>query len=242
MGPDASFDEKEDEADVDTVCTIKTVSLHLDPTDPGTMAKESAKDPVIANVMRFTREGWPPKDKREASNGSSIEDFRKVAVSLSTAHGCLLYGSRVVIPLSLRPQVLQLHHLGHFGMQRMKQLARTAVYWPRIDADIVDLCHRCTACAEHQIQRPKPANHPWMLPERPWSRVHVDHAINFLGSNWLLLIDAYSKYPCIHLTTSTSTKSNHRTAGARFCSFWLSTYNCLRQCYFFLFRGVPGMV
>ena len=63
VGPDASFDEGEDDADVDTVCTIKTVSLQLDPTDPGTMAKESAKDPVIANVMRFTREGWPPKDK-----------------------------------------------------------------------------------------------------------------------------------------------------------------------------------
>ena len=99
MGPDASFDE-EDEADVDTVCTIKM--------DPGTMAKELAKDLVIANVMRFTRGGWPPKDNREASNDGSIEDFRKVAVSLSTAHGCLLYGSRVVILLSLRSQVLQL--------------------------------------------------------------------------------------------------------------------------------------
>ena len=34
----------------------------------------------------------------------------------------------------------------------------------------------------------------------------MDHAINFLGSNWLVLIDAYSKNPCIHPTTSTSTK------------------------------------
>ena len=48
-----------------------TLSLQLDPTDPGAMAKESAKDPVIANVMRFTRDGWPPKDKREASNDGS---------------------------------------------------------------------------------------------------------------------------------------------------------------------------
>eukprot|EP00731_Ephydatia_muelleri_P004512 Em0002g688a len=49
VGPDISFDQDEDVADVDTVCTIKTVSLQQDPTDPGTMAKESAKDPVIAN-------------------------------------------------------------------------------------------------------------------------------------------------------------------------------------------------
>ena len=142
-----------------------------------------------------------------------------MAVSLSTANGCLLYGSRVVIPPSLRPQVLQLLHLGHFGMQRMKQLARTAVYWPRIDADIVDLCHQCTACAEHQIKPPKPANHPWMLPEKPWSRVHVDHAINILGSNWLVTIDAYSKYPCIHPTTSTSTKSTTELLEQDFAHF-----------------------
>ena len=37
--------------------------------------------------------------------------------------------------------------------------------------------------------------------------MHVDQAINFLGSNWLVLIDAFSKYPCIHPTSSTSTKS-----------------------------------
>ena len=46
-----------------------------------------------------------------------------------------------------------------------------------------------------------------MFPEKPWSRVHVDHAINFLGSNWLLLTDAYSNYPCIHQTSSTSSKA-----------------------------------
>ena len=43
-----------------------------------------------------------------------------------------------------------------------------------------------------------------MLPEKPWSRIHVDHAINFMGNNWLIVTDAYSKYPCTHQTISTS--------------------------------------
>ena len=46
-----------------------------------------------------------------------------------------------------------------------------------------------------------------MLPEKPWSWVHVDHAVNFMGTNWLIMIDAYSKYPCIHATSSTSTRA-----------------------------------
>ena len=54
VGPDANFDGEEGDADVDTVYTIKTVSLQLKPTDPGTLAKESAKDPIISSVMRYT--------------------------------------------------------------------------------------------------------------------------------------------------------------------------------------------
>ena len=80
-------------------------------------------------------------------------------------------------------------------MQRMKQLARTAVYWPGIDNDIVALCRSCVTCAEHQNAPPKSPVHPLVLPEKPWSRLHIDHAVNFLGQNWLVVTDAYTKYP-----------------------------------------------
>ena len=162
-------------------------------------------------------------------------------MSYSTVHGCLLHGNRVVIPPSLQPQVLELLHLGHFGIQRMKQLACTAVYWPRIDTDITNQCHRCQTCAEHQTKPAKPANHPWMLPEKPWSRIHVDHAINFLGTNWLVLVDAYSKYPCIHPTTSTSTKATTDLLEQDFAHFWVPAHNHLK-CYIILFGGVSSMV
>ena len=83
--------------------------------DPAALQKETATDAVIPQVMRFTREGWPQKN-----NNVDVEKYRKLADSLSTLHGCLLYGTRVVIPSTLRPQVLKLLHEGHFGIQRMK--------------------------------------------------------------------------------------------------------------------------
>ena len=104
-------------------------------------------------------------------------------------------------------QVLQLLHLGHFGMQRMKQLARSSAYWPDMNSNIEDMCRSCTSCAEHQNDPPKQSDHPWMVPEKPWSRIHIDHAINFLGTNWLIVVDAFSKYPCIHSTASITSKA-----------------------------------
>ena len=211
-GADTQFDEKESNADTDSICTIKTIALQLNPRDPGILKKETAKDSVLSTAMRYTREGWPlgkiQKETQVADNiAYTVDNFKKIRDSLTVSNGCLFYGARVCIPVSLQLQVLDILHIGHFGIQRMKQLARTAVYWPGIDSCIDELSHSCQTCAEHQNKPPKQLVHPWMFPEKPWSRVHVDHAINFLGSNWLVLTDAYSNYPCIHSTTSTSTKA-----------------------------------
>ena len=201
---DSQFDGEESEDDIEMVCAITSLSEKVTPKDQTSLKRLTSQDPVLSLVIRFTREGWPAKKDDE---GSEMQRYRQLADSLTICNGCLLLGNRVVIPASMRRQILEHLHLGHFGMQKMKQLARTAVYWPRMDDDIEATCRQCVPCGEHQNKPPKPAIHPWMLPEKPWSRLHLDHAINFLGTNWLLLTDAYSKYPCIHPTQSVSAKS-----------------------------------
>jgi len=127
--------------------------------------------------MQYTREGWLT---RLDSNGP-VKKFRKIAESLSTCSACLLYGYRVMIPLNLRKQFLLILHERHFVMQRMKQLGETAVIGQNIDADIMDLCRKCITCGEHQNEPTKADVHPWMLLEKPCSRIHVAHTINFMG-------------------------------------------------------------
>ena len=210
---DTSFDGEEMEDDVDSVCLVRTISRQINPDNPLLVVRETAKDPILAQVMRFVKEGWPHAFSEE------LKDFKKLENSLSTENGCVFYGLRVIIPSTLRNHSLKLLHLGHFGMQRMKQLARSTVYWPRIDFDIEDLCRKCTSCGQFQNKPDKPSIHPWMMPEKPWSRLHLDHAINFLGRNWLVLVDAYSKYPCIHPTTSTSSKSTTAILEQEFAHF-----------------------
>ena len=147
------------------------------------------------------------------------EEFCKVADFLSVEHGCLLYRTGVVIPQSLPKQVIDILHTSHFGIEKMKHLARTAVYWTGLDSDIKEQCRNCTSCGEHQNKPPKMKNHQWMLPEKPWIRVHVDHAVNFMGNNWLVIVDAYSKYPSIYPTTTVSSKSTMALLEEMFAHF-----------------------
>ena len=184
------------------MCTIRVINSQLQPPSRNQLKDATNRDPVLSEVKRYVREGWPQK-----IDSTEVQEFKKYAASLSVRDDCLINGNRVVIPEAMQPQILDILHLGHFGMQRMKQLARSSVYWPHIDSQIEDTCRGCVSCAEHQNKPPKPANHPLMMPEKPWSRIHVDHAINFMGNNWLIVTDAYSKYPCIHQTSSTSTQA-----------------------------------
>ncbi|XP_066963229.1 uncharacterized protein [Macrobrachium rosenbergii] len=53
---------------------------------------------------------------------------------------------------------------------------------------------------------PKPVRlHPWEYPQRAWQRLHLDFAGSFLDHYYLILVDAYSKYPeIIPVTTTTA--------------------------------------
>ena len=148
-----------------------------------------------------------------------MSSFKQLKDSLSCESGCLFYGSRLVIPLKLQSSVLQILHQGNFGVQRIKQLSRTALYWPGLDAQIMDMCRSCHACMKHQNNPPQAPIHPWMMPEKCWSRVHIDHSVNFMGHTWLVLVDAYSKYPIVHVTSSTSSKATIQLLEEDFVNF-----------------------
>uniref|UniRef100_H3ARR4 Uncharacterized protein n=1 Tax=Latimeria chalumnae TaxID=7897 RepID=H3ARR4_LATCH len=97
--------------------------------------------------------------------------------------GCLLWGSRVVVPLTLQEQVLSELHNGHACF----------VWWPKVDMDIETKVKQCNAC---QQTRDVPLRLPYIAgdPERPWSRIHIDYASPFMGKMSLVVVDAHSKW------------------------------------------------
>ncbi|BHF65205.1 hypothetical protein SprV_0200821500 [Sparganum proliferum] len=115
--------------------------------------------------------------------------------SLSVVDSCLMFADRVVIPSSLRPTVLRQFHAAHPGTSRMKSIARSFAYWPGIDGDIDDLVRRCSRCQQAAKMPPRQPPVPWEPPERPWSRVHIDFAGPLNGVSYIILVDAYSKWP-----------------------------------------------
>ena len=65
---------------------------------------------------------------------------------LNVHQSCILWGYRVVIPECLRQSALNEIHAGHIGVAQMKSLARSNVWWPKLDKDIENLCKSCAGC------------------------------------------------------------------------------------------------
>ena len=113
-----------------------------------------------------------------------------------------MWGSRVIVPPQGQPQVLKELHEAHTGTSKMKMLARSYVWWPKLDNDIEQLVKNCTNCQTMGTSPPKAPLHPWEYPVQPWSHLHIDFAGPFLGHMYLVVVDAYSKWLSVELMQS----------------------------------------
>ena len=151
------------------------------------IAKASQWDKTFSTVIKAVQHGrWPSK-----RDGPLLPYYNR-RNDLTVVDGCLLLGSRVVIPTVFRSQLLDELHSNHVGACRMKMLARSYVWWPQLNSAIESLAKKCQQCylsASAPLTAPA---HPWLVPHGPWEHIHVDHA---QWKNWLLLVavDAFSK-------------------------------------------------
>ena len=170
---------------------IFSMSLEESLLDAEIIAQETKKDHILSKVLSYTLNGWPPSLK---INGE-LKAYSNRREEISLELGCLMWGTRVIIPSKLRNHVLNLLHATHIGMVGMKSLARSYVWWSGIDNNIEEAVQRCDTCGKHGRSLPKLQDHPWVKATGPFQRVHIDYAGPFLNNMWLVLQDSYSKWP-----------------------------------------------
>ena len=158
------------------------------------------RDPVVSQVVRFAQSYWPHESPRDPA----LQPYFTRQNELTSEQGCLMWGSRLVIPAAGRQRLLRLLHDGHPGMSAMKALARSTLWWPGLDSDIEEFVRCCATCQLHRNRLPPEPAASWQQPEGPWRRIHLDYAGPVEGKMLLVVVDAYSKWPEVWITPSTS--------------------------------------
>ncbi|XP_060073916.1 uncharacterized protein K02A2.6-like [Ylistrum balloti] len=195
---------------------VNKIQLNKLPITAAQIAMATKNDPVLSRVMYFVTNGWS-HEKPE----NELLPFYHVQEEMTVEEGCLLRGIRVIVPDRYRDDILNELHVNHPGMVRMKALARLFVWWPNLDMDIETRVAKCESCRKQLPNMPQSRSNPWLWPNKPWERVHIDYAGPFLNNMFLVVVDAHSKWLDVVRMSSTSAGSTINALRYMFSSYGL---------------------
>lgn len=191
-----------DKETVDPVETFQLSQIQVLPVSADMIRQATQRDSILLRMMGYTKQGW------SAVNEKELEPFYKKKDKLTMQDGCLMSGSRILIPPKHQNTKHKCDELydDHLGVTKIKALARSYVWWPGIDKAIEQESKRFTGCPL-TLNNPKIAPlHSWEWPARPWQRIYVYLAGPFLGTMFLVVVDAHSKWPeAIPMATTNTT-------------------------------------
>ncbi|UYV82739.1 K02A2.6-like, partial [Cordylochernes scorpioides] len=158
------------------------------------ISRKQKEDSLCSQLAKYCMSGWP-KNKREVD--PELRGYWQFQEDLTYQNGLLLRGQRILIPKTLRKDILEKLHQGHFGINKCRSRAKESVWWLGISQEIERMVSSCTKCLKER----KPKHEPLMpseFPIRPWQKVGMD--LFYLNGRWYLIVcDYYSRYPEISL-------------------------------------------
>ena len=144
-------------------------------------ARATESDEELSVVLKLSKNGWPSFKKGCSKRALP---YWSIQLSLTTVDGLVFYGSRLVIPISLRAEVLALLHKAHQGVSKMLQRAEGAVFWPGLRHRVEDTALSCEPCRTAERRERKEPLIPVLIPDYPFQKWGVDvfslHEVDYL--------------------------------------------------------------
>ena len=180
--------------------TAPTAAWDIIPLTVKDVAKATRTDGTYGKLLAAVRSGEIQKDDPD------LKPFVQVFNDLYVEQDVIFHGSRIVIPSKQQQRLLQELHQTHFGIVKMKEIARQYFWWPQISKQIEDIAQSCNGCRKYR-KKPAPAPLcPWPYSRRPMERVHIDF-FEYRGKMLLVMVDSYSKFFWCHVMNFDTTAS-----------------------------------
>ena len=126
-------------------------------------------DEECAQIGNYCSQGW----SAYMPNQPLLCPYWENRTHFSIVDDLLLCDERLVIPKSMRTEILKCIQTGHLGISKCRARAQASVWWPGLPMQIENMVTNCSTCAK---DRPDPTE-PLMsssFPSRPWERLAAD--------------------------------------------------------------------
>ena len=182
---------------------IEVNSIQMSDNKLSEYKEATAKDSSLIMLKDAVLNGWPHSLQLTPS---AIKPYYTFRDEITYVDGLCFKGNKIIIPETLRPEVLNCIHEAQLGIVKSIRLARDTVFWPNMQAHIEDMITQCSVCQRNRKLPPAEPMIPHSIPARPWAKVATD-LFHFQGREYLLCVDYYSKYPDLCLLPDTSSSS-----------------------------------
>ena len=107
----------------------------------------SADDPELQQLRHTFQNGWPDSRKETPECLYPNFDFRDEL----TVQGDLVFkGQQLVVPATLRKELMAVTHASHIGVEGCIRRARDTLYWPRMATELKEYVFKCDVCLAHR--------------------------------------------------------------------------------------------
>lgn len=107
------------------------------------------------------------------------------------------------------------------GTVKTKALARSYIWWPKIDSDVEHLINNCSHCQKLLPSPEKSSLIPWTPTDSVWSRIHIDFAGPIKNFYVLIIIDSFSKWAEVFKTKNITSAFTINKLREVFCRYGL---------------------
>ena len=177
------------------------------------------RDPILSTVYCITLNGWPSKISKVPRIARQFWGARD---ELTIEDGVLLKGDHMCIPPELYDRSLHELHETHTGIEKMQHRARATMYWPRMNADIIEYVKYCKTCIQNKATKHIQPMIPRDVPDTPWQDLAADF-FTYKTNDYLLVADTFSKYQFtykMHKKTAETVINCRSTITVPHCCKW----------------------
>ena len=187
----------DDDADCGFIDDIEVMVHSVTQNFPGSSERleqirsATADDATLQRLYQVMMNGWP---ELRRSVPEDVRPYWNMRDEISMSDGLVFAGERIVIPESMRQEMLQILHEPHMGMEITKSRARTAIFWTGMSRAIEDTVAKCSTCLHFARSNHKEQMIAHDIPDGPFVKVAMD-IMSFKGRDYLVAVDYYSKFP-----------------------------------------------
>lgn len=157
---------------------------------------------VLKLLYEQIKRGWP---KEKEKDNDLIKFYYKFKNELYIDEGLIFFNDRVIIPIILRKQMLNLLHTGHMGIGKALSRPKESMHWPNMSVDVENFIGKCEICQSHEPKKIKEPMICHTIPQIPFSKVGCD-IFQYGINNYLVVVDYYSKWIEVRKLKSTTSE------------------------------------